>query len=64
MLKRQECRLDGGCRQSARDLNKIMLRYRHSDATFPSECMAAWEYMRDFRKDPKTKELYYKGEKA
>ncbi len=33
-------------------------------ATFPSECMAAWEYMRDFRKDPETKELYYKGEKV
>lgn len=33
-------------------------------ATFPSECFAAWDYMKDFSKDPKTKQLYYKGQKV
>ena len=34
-------------------------------AVWPSECEMAWtEFMRDFSKDPDTKELYYKGEKV
>jgi len=33
-------------------------------ATFPSEAMAAWNYMKDFTKDPETKTLFYKGQKV
>lgn len=34
-------------------------------AIWPSECEMAWsEFMRDFSKDPCTKELYYKGQKV
>ena len=33
-------------------------------ATWPSECEEAWKYFEDFRKDPETKELYYKDRKV
>jgi poly(3-hydroxybutyrate) depolymerase len=43
---------------------KVSETEQKAHATLPSEVMEAWEYMKDYTKDPESKELYYKGEKV